>query len=178
MSKTKLFFRYFIMLSLFILHTQCKDGTNQDVSDSEASATAGINLSATDINQIKYTEYVLSDLAEQKTNEWQKFQVLLTQVESLKKGNVSFFIDDKTTLKGFIDDLKKEIPQGLNLPSIAVRLVVLETAMYKLDETASLNNIPKQVLLDAVKELLITHNNLVLQINKSIEKASQNIIKP
>ena len=161
-----------------ILHTQCKNETNQDVTDVENNTISSNYLYAKDIQEIKYTEYVLSDLAEQKTSEWQKFQVLLTQIELLKKGNLSFFIDDKTVLKGFIDDLKKEIPTDLNKPSIAVRLVVLETSMYKLEETANLNNVQEQFLLNAVEEFLIAYNNLILQINKNLEKESQNIIKP
>ena len=117
-------------------------------------------------------------MAESKTKDWLKFQELLSQIEVLKGGNTSFFKDDKIILKGFINDLKSEVPESLNEISITVRISVLETTLYKLDEALNLKGLSKQNILNNIKDVLIAHNNIILQINKKLEKESQNISKP
>lgn len=178
MHKVKVVFQYIICLFVLALYLQCdyKQGTN-DLSLSNNNIETH-KLSSTDIDKIKYTEYVLSDLAVQKTKDWLTFQKLQDHIEVLKKGDISFFKDDKTIIQGFITDLKNEIPDSLDDPSIVVRLKVLETMMYKLDETSNIRSLSKQSILNNIKEVLIAHNNLILQINKKVEKDSQKIVKP
>lgn len=178
MSKVKLVFQYIICLFVLALHLQCKNTKDTNDLSLSNNSTETHEITSTDINAIKYTEYVLSDLAEQKTKDWLKFQNLRDHIEVLKKGDISFFKDDKTIIQGFIADLKNEIPDSLDAPSITVRLKVLETTMYKLDETLNIRSLSKQSVLNNIKEVLIAHNNLILQINKKIEKESQKIVKP
>lgn len=175
MRKVKLVFSYMAYLLVLALHLQCKNDTKVKLQDTTVETRQITNK---DIEQIKFTEYVLSDLAERKTKDWIKFQNLLDQIEILKKGDVSFFKDDKAILQSFITDLKNEIPESLNATSIIVRLTVLETTMFKLDEILNLQNVTKQSILNNIKDVLIAQNNLILQINKKIEKESQNITKP
>jgi len=178
MHKVNLVFQYIICLSVLALHLQCtnaKDVNSVELIDNNGELD---KITSKDISQIKYTEYVLSDLAVQKTKDWQKFQNLLDQIEVLKKGDISFFKDDKAILQSFITDLKNEIPESLKATSIIVRLTVLETTLFKLDEILNLQNVTKQSILDNIKDVLIAHNNLILQINKKVEKESQKIIKP
>ena len=96
----------------------------------------------------------------------------------LKKWLYLFFKDDKTILQGLIADLKNEIPESLNRSSIIVRLSVLETTMYKFDETINLQSSSKETIIKDIENLLLAYNNFVYQINKVIEKESYNIIKP
>lgn len=135
-------------------------------------------LTSKDIEQIKYTEFVLSDLSDKAVSNWLKFQELLTQIELLKKGSLSFFKDDKTMLQSVITDLKNEIPEALNDSSILVRVSVLETTILKLEGILNIHNVEKGMSLKAIKEVLVAHSNLILQINKKFEKDSQNIQKP
>jgi hypothetical protein len=178
MYKVKLVYQYIICLFVLALHLQCNNTKTSNPLSLSSSNTEAHKLTSTDIDKIKYTEYVLSDLAEQKTKDWLTFQNLQDYIEVFKKGDVSFIKDDKTILQSFITDLKNEIPESLNVTSIVVRLTVLETALLKLNEIFNLQNITKQSVLSNIKDVLIAHNNLLLQINKKVEKESQNIVKP
>jgi Zn-finger protein len=178
MHKVKLVCQYIFCLFVFALQLQCnnaKDVNGENLIDNIAKSH---KITSENINQIKYTEYVLSDLADVETKDWQKFQNLLDQIEILKKGDVAFVKDDKAILQSFITDLKNEIPESLNATSITVRLTVLETTLFKLNEILNLQNVTKQSILSNIKEVLIAYNNLVLQINKKVEKESQKIVKP
>ena len=77
-----------------------------------------------------------------------------------------------------IKELKEEIPEKLNTPSIQARISVLETCFFKLEGIKDLKNIDKKTILSFIKEVLISHSNLILQINKKLEQESQKIEKP
>lgn len=178
MSKSKPKYLSVFISILLVLILSCNK-----IAQSNEKALQEVNpkefkVSSNDINQIKFTEYVLSDLAEKYTIDWLKFQSLQEEINLLKKGDISFFSDDKTILKGFITDLKIEIPETLNIPSILVRLSVLETTIFKLESIANLNNVEKEFLINAIKEVLVANSNVILQVNKIFEKNSQKIEKP
>ena len=150
--------------------------TSEELPQDKSSKEYKITIK--DVEKIKYTEFVLSDLSENTIKDWLKFQEFLVQIELLRKGDLSFFKDDKTILQSFITDLKNEIPEVLNTPPILVRLTVLETTLFKLEGITILNNVKKDIILNAIKDVLVAHSNLILQINKKFEKDSQNISKP
>ena len=167
-----------ISLILFSI-LSCKNDVQNEVAITlEPTTTDTTKITAKDIAKIKFTEYALSDLTEVKTSNWQKFHELSTQIERLKTGDLSFFRDDKAILVGFINDLKNEIPESLNATAILVRLTVIETVFLKLEGLASLSTAKKEDLLAAIKDVLISHTNLIFQINKKFEKDSQKIEKP
>ncbi len=170
----------FILLLVLSLSIQCKkiEEPNLEQEQEQEPSTEIAKITAQDISDIKYTEFVLSDLAKKEVENWTKFKTLEAEIENLKKGSLSFFRDDKTILKGFLTDLKNEVPESLNSSSIIVRLSVLETAMYKFDETINLQSSAKRAIIEDIERLLLAYNNCVYQINKVIEKASQKIIKP
>ena len=177
-------FKYNLTISRFILflivasNIQCKKLEESNLNETNEDLAEFIKISPQDINGIKYTEFVLSDLAQKATENWAKFKKLEVEIENLKNGSLSFFKDDKTILKGFITDLKNEVPKSLNSSSIIVRLSVLETAMYKFDETVNLQSSTTEAVIDDIERLLLAYNNCVYQINKVVEKASQKILKP
>ena len=178
MSKFNLMFSRFSLLLILSLCIQCKKVENTSLAQEQEISTELVKITAQDIDAINYTEFALSDLARKEVENWTKFKNLETEIENLKKGALSFFKDDKTILKGFITDLKNEVPESLNKPSILVRLSVLETAMYKFDETINLQSSTKEAVIEDIERLLLAYNNFVYQINKVVEKASHNIIKP
>ena len=57
----------------------------------------------------------------------------------LKKGDLSFFNDETELVTTFIKELKEEIPEKLNTPSIQARISVLETCFFKLEGIKDLN---------------------------------------
>ena len=135
-------------------------------------------ITANDISKIKFTEYALSKITQNKTINWQKFNELSNKIELLRTGDLSFFRDDKAILEGFIADLRNEIPESLNTQSILVRLTVIETVFLKLEGLASLKTAKKEDLLIAIKDVLLSYTNLIFQMNKKFEKESQKIEKP
>ena len=120
----------------------------------------------------------MSDRSEKSTQNWIKFQGLQNQIEILKKGDLSFFEDDKEILKGLLTELKNDLPEDLNDPSILARIIALETSAYKLHDEAVFNRANKEDLLEAIKELLVAHSHLIFQLNKKFEKEVHDIQKP
>ena len=91
---------------------------------------------------------------------------------------MSFFKENNELLVAFVKDLKEGIPEEINTPLINARLVALETKMLKLEGVVNLSNPDKKEVLSVIKDFLTAFSNLNLQINKKIEKDSQNIQKP
>jgi hypothetical protein len=170
--------KIFFVLCSVISISSCKTETKKETSVDTDTKIDSTQITAKDIASIKYTEYALSDLAQQKTSNWQTFRELSNKIDVLKTGDLSFFKDDKAILISFIADLKNEVPDALNTTAILVRLTVIETVFLKLEGVASLPSAKKTALLAAIKDVLLAHNNLIFQINKKLEKDSQNIEKP
>jgi len=99
-------------------------------------------------------------------------------INNLNQANLSFFKNNNEIIIAFIDDLKATIPEIIDSPLIIVRLIALETKMFKLEGVVNLSNPKKKELLSVIKECLSAFSNLNLQINKKFEKESQNIQKP
>jgi len=178
MFKSKLVSSFIACSLLLGLNLQCKKNIDENPIDKNITAPQSLSITVKDFEQIQYTEYALSDLAEAKAKNWLKFQNLGTHIEQLKKGDFYFFKEDKAILKGFMTDLIKETPTTLYSSAIIVRLSVVETTAYKLEEVSNIKTISKQVLLKSIADILIAYNNLVFQINKKVEKDSRSIEKP
>ncbi len=156
----------------------CNDNAQQVEDTSAQDQINAPSITAKDTEDLSYTEYALSDVSNTHTANWLKFQELQQHILSLKKGDLNFFKDDKALLEGFMEELKTEIPEKLNETSILVRLVALETASFKLHDEAVFNSESQETLLEAIKEMLIAHTNMIFQINKKFEKEAQKIEKP
>jgi hypothetical protein len=176
----KLKIKNLILLSslLLFLNSGCNNTTESSEKNLEEVSSKKLKVNANDISQLKYTEFVLSNLSEKSIEDWLKFQELQEEIEILKKGDLSFFKDEKAILQSFFKDLKVEIPESLNTPSILVRLSVLETTVFKLEGISNITNIKSELLLNAIKDVLVANSNVTLQMNKKFEKDSQNIKKP
>ena len=164
----------YLLLS-FLLLLNCKDKTS--VIDNNSETIEEIKITAKDIEELKYTDYALSNLSEKKSEDWLSLQELFNQIEILKKGDLAFFNDENELLTSFITDLKDQMPEEFNIPSIQARLSALETAIFKLEGINNLKNLDKETILNYIKEVLVAHSNLILQINKKFEKESQKIEK-
>lgn len=177
MYKLKTLYLFKLSCIILFLNLSC-DKTTQSGEKTLQEVNSEFKVSAYDINQIKFTEFALSDLTEKYTRDWLKFQEFQEEIDRLKKGDLTFFINDKTILQSFFKDIKIEIPETLNISSILVRLSVLETSIFKLRSITNLNNVKKELLLKAIKEVLVANSNIILQMNKKFEKDSQKIEKP
>jgi len=178
MNKLKTLYLFKLSFIILFLNLSCNKTNPSNEKALQKVTSKELKVSEKDINQIKFTEFTLSDLTEKHTIDWLKFQELQKEINLLKKGDLSFFSDDSTILKSFINDLKNETPETLNIPAILVRLSVLEVSIFKLKSVTDLNNVEKEFLLNAIKEVLVANSNVILQMNKKFEKDSQQIEKP
>ncbi|MBT8258178.1 MAG: hypothetical protein KJO49_06870 [Bacteroidia bacterium] len=167
----------FIMACLLLMGCPSEEETSS-TDETPLQEKSNKKVTAKDIAAIRYTDYALSDTAEEVTRDWLKFHELSKEIELLKEGDLSFFKDDITLLNGFLNDMIAEIPERLDEPSIAVRMIALKTTIFKLEGSANLERESKEALLNSIKDVLIAHTNLVFQINKKLEKDAQNITKP
>ena len=164
-----------IIFICILLISACKNENTE--TSSNTNTYDEIKITSKDIDAIKYTEYALSNLSEKITNDWLNFNELNNQIEILKKGDLAFFNDENEILTAFILDLKEQIPENINTPSIQARLTALETAIFKLEGINNLKNLNKETIITYIKDVLVSHSNLFLQINKKLEKDSQKIEK-
>lgn len=168
-----------ILFLVILFISSCNTQTTNDSNIfKEIETIDSSQITSRDITKLKYTDFALSNLTKSKTSSWQKFNELTDKIEILKTGDLSFFKDDKAILVGFLNDLKNEIPESLKTTAILVRLSVIETTFLKLEGLASLSSAKKEDLLIIIKDVLVSYSNLVFQMNKKIEKESQNIEKP
>ena len=163
-------------LLLMIFHVQCKkiDETSDPENDQTNQAHV---ITEQDIIDFEIIEYALSDQSQNITENWTKYIEFSTYIEELKKGQLAFFKDDKAIMTGLMTDLRSEIPESINKPSVLVRIAVLETTMSKLDESANIRSTSKETLLENIRVLLESYNNLIFQINKEVERDAQIINK-
>ena len=163
---------------ILILNFSCDKTTQLSEKNLKEISSEKLKVTEKDISQLKYTEFALSNLSKKSTEDWLKFKELQEGIILLKRGGLSFFKDDKAILKSLFTDLKNEIPKTLNTLPILVRLSVLETTIFKLKDTSNINNLKKELLLNAIIEVLVAYSNVILQVNKKLEKDSQQIEKP
>ena len=131
----------------------------------------------TDIEEIEYIEYALSDQAVRLTDSWAKFKEFDRQITDLKLADFSSF-RDAALIQSHFSDMLNQVPEALNENSVLVRIKVLETAALKLESISSLNSVDKETKLDYIQTVLVAYSNLMYTINKVLEKQSQSIGKP
>jgi len=165
-----------ILLLIFI---SCGDNANTPKeSQKEGNDSTEQRISTQTIEQLDYTEYALSSEAETSLNAWEKYQEIATQINYLKKGDLSFFTSEGESLNDFFVQLKTTIPPIIKTNAIDSRLVILETKAFKLKDRLTLENIETPIQLSSIKEVLVAFSNLNLQINKKLEFDEYNKIQP
>lgn len=170
--------KFFCLMVIFFVVLGCQSKTGETevtLTDQEKDAE---KITPKDIENLNYTEYILSPEAREGVVNWQRYQELNMQIEFLKKADFSFFGGKNELLQNFLKDLNNDIPESVSTPAIKERLIALETKLLKLHSTLKLSNIKKKEILKNIKELLVATSNLHLQINKKFELESQVIEEP
>lgn len=160
----------FVLKIVFVLLVSCNGEKNATTLLDEESTEQEVKITAKAIESFDYTDYALSTNAEVVVAQWEKYQELGIQVSYLKKADLSFFNGDKDVLKKFIEEFRATIPTELNTNPIISRTVIIETALLKLNESLTIDNIGGKVKLLNVKEMLQAFSNLNYQINKKLER--------
>ncbi|NRD22346.1 hypothetical protein HNV10_03780 [Winogradskyella litoriviva] len=135
-------------------------------------------ITAKTIENIKYKDYALSPEAETFVVSWTQYQELSKQIGFLKKGDFSFFNDDVAVLQEFIKGFKASMPNEFRTNPITSRNAIIETALLKLNEYLTLDNIEKSDKILGIKEVFVAFSNLNYQINKKLERDMYNDIQP
>ncbi len=167
----------FFSLVFVLLYTCKSDSKELDSTLQEEQAKNNI-ISQKDINNLKYTDYILSGEANTVILDWSKYQELNSHIDFLKKADFSFFKTEKDTLKSFLKTFKEEIPFKVKTNIVQSRITALETKILLLNSTFNLDNISKEERIKTLKEVLEAYANLNLQINKKLELDANNIERP
>ncbi|WCO01537.1 hypothetical protein [Psychroserpens ponticola] len=167
---------FFSFLCLLIVG--CKTDTQNVEIESTLSDKQSKTITKNEIKSLKYNDFGLSDDAKEAVYDWQKYQELNTQMNYLKAADLSFFKSDISLITTFISAFRVEIPKSINTNEINARITALETKMLKLNSLLSLDNILKDIQLEALREVFVAFSNLNLQINKKLEFEANNILKP
>ena len=162
-----------ILLSIVVA---CND-SNSDESETTNQQDDLITLTKAEIENLQFADYLLSRESSSVANNWNGFNELDIITTAVTNADFSFFNSDKEIITALNKDLVDNIPETINSQSIIARIKVVETKMYKLQSAIKLNTTSKNELLMAVKEFLTATSNLKLQVNKHLERKSQEVYK-
>jgi hypothetical protein len=169
--------KFLDILCLLIICFSCKNTQEENprevVEEKQSEA-----ITESDISKLDFIEFVPSQETEKITENWLEYIQLKEQVSLIKKGDFSYFNDNKEAVDELFKSIIETIPEELNNSSILARIKTVETKLYKLGSFANLETTSKKELLLTIKEFLISISNLDLQMNKTIELENQNIEKP
>jgi small-conductance mechanosensitive channel len=154
---------------VFILLLQaCNNSINNktklDLSDKE-----GYNINM----ESKIVIYELSPEAKNITQQWSSLQELQNIIANLVKGDYSTFKEKDNYLKESIGELRKTLPEKLNINSITSRLLVLETNILQLESELSESGLESKNKVVISNKSIESYYNFIYQINKIIEKELQ-----
>jgi small-conductance mechanosensitive channel len=154
---------------VFILLLQaCNNSINNktklDLSDKE---DYNINMES------KIVVYELSPEAKKITQQWSSLQELQNIIANLVKGDYSTFKEKDNYLKESIGELRKTLPEKLNINSITSRLLVLETNILQLESVLSESGLESKNKVVISNKSIESYYNFIYQINKIIEKELQ-----
>ncbi|RZN84624.1 MAG: hypothetical protein EVB11_00815 [Winogradskyella sp.] len=169
-------FQYIMALAAFFSCGDDNSKTTTLVLEEQKQETKTITARA--IEDFKYNDYILSEDAQKEVAEWSRFQELSTQISFLKKADVTFFTEEKDTLKVFLDSLRISLPENINTNPINSRISVLETKLLKLNNDLTLDNYSVDNKLGSIKDLLIANSNLIFVINKKLEFDKNDVGRP
>lgn len=161
--------RFFVLNVMLVVVMSCGDKKTSQTTKTEVVNQKEV-ITQKAIENFRFSDYALSSKGEKEVANWSKYQELAIQVSYLRKADLSFFNGEKKLLQGFIDTLKRNIPDTLNTNAIVSRTTIVETTLMRLNDDLILDNIPDSLKLQSVKEVLVAFSNLNYQINKKLEK--------
>lgn len=160
--------KHVVLNIVIVLLVSC--GNDRGTIEATKTRAQEVIITAKAIENFSYTDYALSADAEATLASWEKYQELATQIEYLKKADLSFFNGEKEILKKFVEEFRASIPEELSSNPIISRVVIIETMLLKLNENLTIDNIEEQVKLAGIKEVLESFSNLNYQINKKLDR--------
>jgi hypothetical protein len=167
-----------IFYVFFFLLSSCEDSKVTEVIEETQEQIDAKTITQTDIEAIRYDDFGLRADSQKATTDWQKFQELKTQIEVLKKADLTYFSGDPLLIQTLLQEMRTEMPSDLNTNEISARITALDTKTQKLNSLLRLAHVSKADKIKVITEFLIAVSNLNLQINKKFEFDTNNILKP
>ena len=165
------------ILSFLFLFFSCKKTQENDINGEEEQKKTQF-ITEQDVAKLRYIEYALDSKTEEIVADWGEFIQIDELVVDIKKGDISFFTENKESIPLLVKELKQNIPESLNSSSIIARLLVLETKILKLRSLANLSTTTKTELLNNIKEFFVAYYTLTFQMNKKVEFDTRTIERP
>lgn len=129
-----------------------------------------------DYNIISDSKIIIRELSPEAKNiiqQWSSLQELQSIINNLTKGDYSTFKEKDNYLKESIGELRKTLPEKLNIKSITSRLLVLETNFLQLESVLSESSLESKNKVAISNKSIESYYNFIYQINKTIEKELQ-----
>lgn len=167
---------FFKILPLFII-LSCNN-SKEDTTLVSHEENQNLEITESDISKIKYTDFTLDKLTRNAVTEWNEYHELDKAVTNVKKGDLSFFLDNKKVIDELFKNLLETIPTEVNSPAILARINAFKTKFYKLEDLVNLDTKNKTHIIGRIEELLVAFSNFNLQMNKKTEFDNQVIEKP
>lgn len=165
-----------ISIFLIVCLFACQNSVEQTSAKDESKSYELITKQ--DVENIRFTEFLPDAKVLKEIGGWEKYNELERIVKDVKNANFSFFRDNNEIVSTLMQELKTTIPESINSPQVFSRVIALETKVFKLESTVNLSNVEKKQMLEVLQEFLTAFSNLNLQMNKKLEKESQNIQRP
>lgn len=168
-----------ILIGLFLFST-CEKEVSQDITNKNLESSEIIQtqrITKQEIEAIDFLDYGLSSPTKRAVANWSSYSELESLIESIKNGSLSYFESDQEIITVFIKELKSGAPEKITNQSVTARLTALETKFFKLKSAVNIASTPKTELISTIKEFFEACSNLNLQMNKKLEKDSQDISK-
>ena len=170
-------FKFLSILSVLVIFFSCKKPSgNSELNITKT--TDSQEITEKDISKLRYTDYILDSRTEDVIVNWIEYTQLQDVINNIRKGDLSFFNNNKKEIKELLNNLKHTIPTEVNTPSIIARITALETKLLKLESLSNLSTTSKPELIATIKEFLVAFSNLNLQMNKKLEADNIIIEKP
>ena len=116
----------------------------------------------------------IDDAALVELDQWTSFFILQKEIVKLEQNKANGFQENEKRIGTYFKDLDLNIPEIFNTNTIWARLKVLETEIYLYNEISNSNG-TQELLKTARENIIYAYQNLVRHINKTHEKATQNI---
>ncbi len=168
----------FVILVGFLVLAGCRDEGSQQTEVETQEEIDARTISQKDVEAIKYIDYELSADSQKAVGDWQKYKDLNTQIDFLKRADLSFFEKERELMITFTSEFRSEMPVPLKTKEISARITALDTKLRKLNSLMHLSTSTKEEKLNGIEELLIAFRNLKLQINKKFEFEKNNVLRP
>ncbi len=166
-----------ILVLVLIMLMSCKN-TRDESSLEKKNENLNEEVTKKELSKLKFIDFTLDVRTEKVVENWKAYYELQDMTINIKKGDLSFFKNNKEGIKTLFKDLLKNIPAEVNNDATLARIVALETKLYKLESLSNLSTTSKEELGKGIQEFLESFSNLNFQMNKKIEKDHQIIEKP